>query len=390
MTASNHYAVAARSVFDGDSVRKDAAVIIDGELIVDVRPRGELPAKLQVQTLGDDAWLAPGFIDIQVNGGGDVLFNDEPTPEGVDAIARAHRRYGTTGLLPTLISDTPDKMRAALAAVQQAAAENQSILGIHFEGPFLSTEKPGVHDPSMFRCPDQRDIDLLTSWPAGSVLVTLAPECVPEAFIATLVRAGVRVALGHTAASYEQAKAAFAQGATGVTHLFNAMLPLASRAPGPISAALETPGVWFGMIVDGEHVAPAMLQLVLRGCVAHPVLVTDAMPPVGGRNSRFLINGREVLVRDGRCTRADGTLAGSALDMASAVRNAVGMLGVPLTDALRFASAEPAEFLGLGHNLGRLAPRFRADMVALDPAQVRVLETWVAGRATRLVGCASI
>jgi N-acetylglucosamine-6-phosphate deacetylase len=390
MTASNPYSVVAGSVFDGDSVRKDAAVITDGELIVDVRPRGELPAGLQVHALGDDAWLAPGFIDIQVNGGGDVLFNDEPTPQGVGAIARAHRRYGTTGLLPTLISDMPDKMRAALAAVQQAAAENPSILGIHFEGPFLSTEKPGVHDPSMFRCPDQRDIDLLTSWPAGSVLVTLAPERVPEEFIATLVRAGVRVALGHTAASYEQAKAAFAHGVTGVTHLFNAMPPLASRAPGPIAAALETPGVWFGMIVDGEHVAPAILQLVLRGGVAHPVLVTDAMPPVGGTKSSFLLDGREILERDGRCTRADGTLAGSALDMASAVRNAVQMLGLSLPHALRLASTEPAQFLGLGHKLGRLAPGFRADMVALDPAQVRVLETWVAGRATRLVGCDSI
>ena len=389
MTASSHYAVVARNVFDGDRVRKDAAVIIDGELVVDVMARSELPAALPVHALPDDAWLAPGFIDVQVNGGGDVLFNDEPTPQAINAIARAHRRFGTTGLLPTLISDTPAKMRAALSAVQQAALENPSILGIHFEGPFLATEKPGVHDPSTFRSPDQSATDLLTSWPSGAVLVTLAPERVPADFISTLVRAGVHVSLGHTAATYDQAKAAFAQGATGVTHLFNAMPPLASRAPGPIAAALETPGVWFGLIVDGEHVDPAMLRLVLRAAVARPMLVTDAMPPVGGTESSFLIDGNEIQARNGRLTRADGTLAGSALDMVSAVRNAVQMLGVPFTDALRFASTEPAEFLGLEHRLGRLAAGLRADMVAVEPVQVRVLETWVAGRAIGRVDCNS-
>lgn len=389
MIASSHYAVVAGNVFDGDRVRKDAAVIIDGELIVDVMARSELPAALPVHALPDGAWLAPGFIDVQVNGGGDVLFNDAPSPQAVNAIASAHRRYGTTGLLPTLISDTPDKMRSALAAVREAAAGNPSILGIHFEGPFLSAEKPGVHDRSVFRVPDQSDVELLTSWPSGAVVVTLAPERVPADFISILVRAGVLVSLGHTAATYDQAKAAFAEGATGVTHLFNAMPPLASRAPGLIAAALETAGVWFGLIVDGEHVDPAMLRLVLRAAMARPMLVTDAMPPVGGTQASFLLDGAEIQAHNGRLTRADGTLAGSALDMASAVRHAVGMLGVSLPDALRFASTEPADFLGLGHRLGRLAPGLRADMVALEPAQVRVLDTWVAGRATGPVDCHS-
>lgn len=386
MNASRLYAVVARNVFDGDRLRSDSAVIIDDAQIVDVKPRGELPATIPAYALPGEAWLAPGFIDVQVNGGGDVLFNDEPTPEGIGAIAAAHRRYGTTGLLPTLISDTPGKMRAALAAVQKAAAENPSVLGIHFEGPFLSPEKPGVHEPSMFRVPDQRDIDLLTSWPSGTVLVTLAPERVPLDFIAALVRSGIRVSLGHSAATYQQTKAAIAHGLTGFTHLFNAMPPLGSRAPGPIGAALETPDVWFGMIVDGEHVAPATLRLALRGA-AHPMLVTDAMPPVGGSKSSFLLGDQEILVRNGRCVRADGTLAGAALDMASAVRNAVQLLGLPLAAALRLASTEPAEFLGLGRKLGRFAPGFRADMVAIDPARIQVLETWVAGRAASLAAC---
>ncbi len=379
MSGSRYHAVAAHSVFDGYAVLRDSAVIIDGARVVAVKPRRELPASMPLHALPDNAWLAPGFIDIQVNGGGDVLFNDVPTPEGIGAIAAAHRRYGTTGLLPTLISDTPDKMRIALAAVQSAAAGNPSVLGIHVEGPFLSREKPGVHDPSMFRSADARDVELLTSWPAGAVLVTLAPERVPPGFIAALARSGVRVSLGHSMATYAQTKAAIAEGLTGFTHLFNAMRPLASREPGPIAAALETPGVWFGMIVDGEHVAPAMLRLALRG-VANPMLVTDAMPPVGGSKSSFTLLGQEIGVRDGRCTRPDGTLAGAALDMASAVRNAVRLVDVPLASALRFASTMPAEFLGLGDKLGRLAPGFRADMVAFEPATVQVLETWVAGQ----------
>ncbi|MCZ7595136.1 MAG: N-acetylglucosamine-6-phosphate deacetylase [Hyphomicrobium sp.] len=380
MSRTPYHAVVARNVFDGVTVLDDHAVIIEGAHIVDVVPRNDLPAPVPAYALPGGAWLAPGFIDVQVNGGGDVLFNDTPTPAGVNAIAAAHRRYGTTGLLPTLISDTPEKMRVAMAAAQSAAGANPSVLGIHFEGPFLSPEKPGVHKPAMFRDPEPRDLELLTGWPAGTVLVTLAPERVPAEFIASLVQAGVRVSLGHSMATYAETQAALTAGLTGFTHLFNAMRPLASREPGPIAAALEAPAAWFGMIVDGAHVAPEMLRLALRGA-AHPMLVTDAMPPVGGARSSFTLYGQEITVRDGRCTRADGTLAGAAIDMASCVRNSVRDLHVPLTSALRFASTEPAEFLGLGTMLGRLAPGFRADMVAFDPSDVRVLGTWVAGES---------
>jgi N-acetylglucosamine-6-phosphate deacetylase len=380
MSGSHTHAIAASSVFDGITVLRDSAVIIEGAHIVEVKSRGGLPASMPVIALPDGAWLAPGFIDVQVNGGGDVLFNDTPTAAGINAIAAAHRRYGTTGLLPTLISDTYDKMRAAMAAAQSAAADNPSVLGIHLEGPFLSPEKPGVHDLAMLRAPDARDLELLTSWPTGALLVTLAPERVPADFIAELVRCGVRVSLGHSMATYAQTKAAIEEGLTGFTHLFNAMRPLGSRDPGPIAAALESPVAYVGMIVDGEHVAPEMLRLALRGA-ARPMLVTDAMPPVGGQRPSFMLYGQEMFVRDGRCMRADGTLAGAALDMASAVRNTVRDLGVPLTSALRFASTEPAEFLGLGTMLGRIDQGFRADMVAFEPSSIDVLDTWVAGQA---------
>jgi N-acetylglucosamine-6-phosphate deacetylase len=372
------HAIAADYVFDGWKTHEDAAVVIDGSLIAALQPRAELADNYSVYRLPAGAWLAPGFVDLQVNGGGDVLFNDSPTLETILKIAAAHRKFGTTALLPTFITDTREKTLAAIAAAQQALRIEPSVLGIHLEGPHLSPEKPGVHDPSLMRPPNDEDIEWLCSDWEGTRLITLAPERVPQGFIAKLVSAGWHVSLGHSAATYAETCLAIAEGLSGFTHLFNAMRPLGSREPGPIAAALETPGVWYGLIVDGCHVSPPMLRLALRG-VGHPVLITDAMPPVGGSRSSFHLYGREVQVVEGVCRSADGTLAGTALDMATAVRNCVKLLQVSLPDALRFASSNPAKFIGLGQVLGKLAPGYRADLVAIDARAVRVLETWVAG-----------
>jgi N-acetylglucosamine-6-phosphate deacetylase len=379
MSKPARYALAASTVFDGDGCRQDCAVVIEGAQVLGLAHRRELAASLPVKLLPDGAWLAPGFIDCQVNGGGDVLFNDEPTVESIAAIVLAHRRFGTTSLLPTFITDTPEKMNAALDAAEKAAAMPE-VAGIHLEGPFISPERPGVHNPAAIRMPTPQDLERLTAQRKGVTLITLAPERVPPGFIATLAAAQLRVSLGHSMATYKKAKAAIAEGLTGFTHLFNAMPQLSSRDPGPVAAALETPGIWFGMIADGHHVHPAMLRLALRG-EANPMLVTDAMPPVGGRKSSFRLYGEDVLVRDGRCIRGDGTLAGAALDMAAGVRNCGKLLGVPLPQALRFASREPARFLGLDAYLGRLAPGYRADLVAFDPDTMEIHDSWVAGDA---------
>jgi N-acetylglucosamine-6-phosphate deacetylase len=372
------HAVAAGCLFDGVSLHQDAAAIIEGACVVEIAPRAELPSGIAVRELPDDLWLAPGFIDVQVNGGGDVLFNDAPTPRTIRQIVAAHRRFGTTSLLPTLISDSPAKMKSALAAVDAVCSVEPGVLGIHLEGPFLSPDKPGVHDPRAIRKPTPDDLAIIAAPRRGVTLVTLAPEEVPRDFVDGLAKAGVRVALGHSMATYAQTREAMAAGLTGFTHLFNAMRPLESREPGPIAAALESPDTWYGLIVDGIHVAPATLRLALRGA-GHPILVTDAMPPVGGARSTFTLNGEAITVRDGRCARQDGRLAGSCLDMATAVRNCVRLLNLPLIDALRFASHHPAEFLGLGDGLGRLAPGMRADIVAIDPKSIEVRHTWVAG-----------
>ena len=379
MSASDQHAIAAEHVFDGVTLRRDLALVLEGERIAAVVPRRELPRDIPVRALPDGCWLAPGFIDVQVNGGGDVLFNEEPTPEGIGAIVAAHRRFGTTALLPTLITDTPAKMQRAIAAVQKLLGREPAVLGIHLEGPFLSPEKPGVHDLGLIRVPDATDLDLLTSLRGGATLVTLAPEVLPTGFVRSLVAADVRVSVGHSNATYARTRAALVEGASGFTHLFNAMRPISAREGGPIAAALETRDAYYGLIVDGVHVAPAVLGLALRGA-GQPMLVTDAMPPVGGARSSFTLYEQTIEVRDGRCTRADGTLAGSALDMASAVRNCVRLLHLPLQQALRLATDAPARFLGVSDRLGRLAPGYRADLVALDPDEIRVLATWVAGK----------
>ena len=326
--------------------------------------------------------LVPGFIDTQVNGGGDVLLNDAPTVDGVRRIAEAHRRFGTTGLLPTLISDDVAVMERAIAAVRDAIDQGvPGVLGIHLEGPYLAEARKGVHDPAKFHTPGEDELDRVASLGNGRTLLTLAPERFDAASLRALAARGVILNAGHTAADYDTLRAGFAAGIRGVTHLFNAMTPMNSRAPGGVGAALEDPDAWCGLIVDGHHVHDATLRIAIA---ARPrgrmILVTDAMPPVGGERDTFELYGETMTCRDGLCSTADGTLAGSALDMATAVRNTVHRLGLPLDEACRMASQYPADFLGLGHEYGRIAPGYRADLVVLDD-DVVVRGTWIGGIA---------
>jgi len=328
------------------------------------------------------AFLLPGFIDAQVNGGGGVLFNDAPTVDTIRAIGAAHRRFGTTSFLPTLISDEAAVVRSALDAVREAIASKvPGVEGIHVEGPHISAKRRGAHDAAKIRALDDEALKQLALQRAGRTLVTLAPEATTPEAIARLAAAGVIVAAGHTDASYDEAIAAFAAGARGVTHLFNAMSPFGHREPGVAGAALTTPDCWCGVIADGRHVHPAALKVAYAAKgPGRLMLVTDAMPVVGTSQRSFKLQGREVRVRDGVCVDASGTLAGSALDMASAVRNAMRFLGIPLETAARMASATPAAFLRLDSELGSIAPGYRANLVAVD-GDVNVKDSWIDGRA---------
>lgn len=358
-------------------------VVIEDGVIVETMPRAQCPDGAPRRYLEGD--LLPGFIDLQVNGGGGVLFNDAPTVEGIAAIARAHRRFGTTGFLPTLISDDLEVVALAIGAVDAAIDRGvPGVLGIHIEGPFLNAARKGIHDSAKFRTLDPPAVELLASLRRGRTLVTLAPELAPPGAVRALVDRGVVVAAGHTAASYEEILASFDEGLSGFTHLFNAMTQLGSRAPGAVGAALESRAGWCGLIVDGHHVHPGALRVALAAKGADRLaLVTDAMPTVGSDGKEFQLGGRRIVAEDGRCTAADGTLAGSDLDMAQAVRNAMRLMEVDLPTAVRMASEVPARVLGLPHERGSIAPGLRADLVLVD-AHARVVETWIGGSSEAL------
>ena len=367
-----------------DGLAEGQCVLLSQGRILDiVAPSDRRVRRAERYDLGGQL-LLPGFIDSQVNGGGGVLFNDAPSVETIRAIGRAHRRFGTTGFLPTLISTDLDIMARAIAAVRSAIeAGVPGVLGIHIEGPFLNVARKGVHDPAKLRELDPSALGLLTSLRGGRTLVTLAPEMTTPQMIEKLVAAGVVVSAGHTNATYAEIGTALRHGLTGFTHLFNAMSPLTGREPGTVGAALDDPASWCGIIVDGEHTDPVVLRIALR-CKAHDrfMLVTDAMPSVGTNNDSFELQGRRITVSGSACLDEDGRLAGSNMDMASCVRNAISMLGLSLPEAVRMASQGPAEFLGLAHDTGRIAPGLRADLALADEA-FNVLETWIAGRSSR-------
>ncbi|HWY14469.1 MAG TPA: N-acetylglucosamine-6-phosphate deacetylase [Rhizomicrobium sp.] len=372
-------AVLADRVFDGRAWHADAAVLIDGRTVRGIAAQGEVPPDYRQIRLPTGSFVAPGFIDLQVNGGGGVLLNDDPSAEAMRAIVRAHRRFGTTALLPTLITDTCKKIDTAISAAH-AVAGKDGVLGLHLEGPFINPARAGVHSRDRIARAEMDDLEWLRELgQAGRSLITLAPECVPAGFIRALVECGIRVSAGHSEASAEIVMRALDEGMTGVTHLFNAMPPFQGRAPGLVGAALADNRLVAGIIVDGIHVDPVSVRAAFAAKGADGIaLVTDAMPTVGANTETFQLMNRTISLRNGQLATAEGTLAGAHLDLASAVRNTVKLCGIPLDDALRAASSTPARFLGLEHERGTLTAGARADLVALTN-DFNVVACWMGG-----------
>ena len=367
-------------IFDGESVHEHKAVLIEGEHIVAVVDPEQVPADIGASYDLEGGTLIPGFIDLQVNGGGGVLFTAAPTVDSLRTIGAAHRQYGTTGFLPTLITTRFDVMRDAVSAVAEAIAiGTPGVLGLHLEGPFLSPERKGVHDAGKFCQLDQTGFDILTSLQVGSTVVTLAPELTSPQMISRLVEEGVIVCGGHSGATYAQTRDALAQGLSGFTHLYNAMTPLQSREPGMVGAALADDDSWFGIIADGHHIHPAAFSVAVaakkRGGA---LLVTDAMPTVGSPDTSFILDGKTIVASEGRVTNAEGTLAGSDLNMLAAVNNAAEFARLDWFEAVRMASVYPAKALGLERELGAIKPGFRASLLALDRGR-RISASWVDG-----------
>jgi N-acetylglucosamine-6-phosphate deacetylase len=358
------------------------AVLIDDARISAVVPRKDSRVDAAVAHDLRGQQLMPGFIDTQVNGGGGVLFNDAPTVDSIRAIGRAHRRFGTTGFLPTLISDDLHVIETALGAVRDAIrARVPGVLGIHIEGPFLNPERKGAHDAAKLRALDSAAVDLLSMPTGGRTMLTLAPEMTDPETLATLSKAGIILSAGHTNATHAEVRQALGHGLRGFTHLFNAMSQLGNREPGVVGAALEDTGSWCGIIVDGVHVDPVVLRLALRCKPADRfMLVSDAMPNVGADISEFTLAGKRITVHDGKLLDDAGTLAGASLHMAGAVANAIKLLDVDLARAARMAGANPAAFLRLEAELGRIEPGYRASLVLADE-RLNVLETWIDGQS---------
>ena len=368
------------TVFDGDNLLENHAVQFRGEWITAVLPQNELSTTTDRYVELKDECLIPGYIDIQVNGGGGVLFNDAPEPETIATMGAAHRQFGTTGFLPTLITDTPETMRKGIDAVEQAIFQNvPGVLGIHLEGPYLNEARAGVHDPALFRLLDEEGFRLVTSLTQGITVLTLAPELTNPEMLGKLAATGVIVSAGHSAANYDQARSAISAGLRGFTHLFNGMEPFKSREPGMVGAAVAADDAWFGIIADGYHVHPASFRMVVRAKRrGGAILVTDAMPPVGTNLSQFKLFGKSIQNDRGRCTTMEGGLAGSSLDMNTAVLNATQFADMEWLEAVRMATLYPARALGLANELGCIKPNYRANFNAVDRER-RVTKVWIDG-----------
>ena len=367
-------------VFDGERVHKHRSVVLHGRHIAEIATAGTpCPDADREIDLGGNL-LAPGLIDLQVNGGGGVLFNDAPEPDTIRTIVAAHRRTGTTGLLPTLISDETTVTDAAVAAVESAIAEDMAgVLGLHLEGPHLNPGRHGIHDETRFRPLDDDAFRTLEGARVGRLLCTVAPETLRDGQIRRLTDKGILVFGGHSMATYEQTLKALDEGLCGFTHLFNAMTPLTSREPGMVGAALDNADSVMTIIADGIHVHPATLRLAIRSKPdGKAILITDAMPCVGSTLKSFTLFGRQIHVRKGSCVDEHGTLAGANIGMIDAVRYVSRSGGVDQYEALRMASAYPARLLGLHDQLGAIRPGYRASLIELDD-DLRVVRNWIDG-----------
>ncbi|NTF82875.1 N-acetylglucosamine-6-phosphate deacetylase [Rhizobium rhizogenes] len=372
-------------IFDGDRFHEDSALVTGNGRVQAITAANDVPDNAEVVRLAGGV-LSPGFIDAQVNGGGGRMLNDDPSPESMYLIAEGHRPFGTTALLPTLITDVAAATTAAIEAAIEAVKANRGVAGLHLEGPHLAPARKGAHLAELMRPVEDSDVKtfIRAREAIGTLLITMAAEQVTARQVQALSEGGIIVSIGHSDCTADAADARFDAGARGVTHLFNAMSQMGHRAPGLVGAAIDHPVPWCGIIADGHHVDPRALRIALRAKRGEGRLffVTDAMSLVGTALDSFTLNGRTVYrVRGGYCSKLtldDGTLAGSDVDMASTIRYGINILELPLAEALRMATSYPARFLRLADR-GYLTPGARADIVHITDG-IEVTKTWISGQ----------
>lgn len=357
------YALAPARIYTGEEILEAHAIIIDQHRIHHLCPTLHLPRDLPIYTV-DQINIAPGFIDLQLNGCGGVMLNGSFTSKTLEIMQQTNLRSGCTSFLPTLITTSDTEIVCAVEAMQHyLATQHHQALGLHLEGPYISEQRPGIHDPHFIRPPDGQMIDYLCQQAAVIRKVTLAPEVTPLSVIQRLHQAGITVALGHSNATAQQARRAFTAGAHYVTHLFNAMAPLSSREPGLLGATLSAPEIYAGVIADGVHLAWSNLRIAQQLKREKLILVTHATAAAGSTLDHFLFAGQRVYCRSGQCRNEQGRLSGSTLTMMEAVKNCVHYAGIALEEALRMASLYPAQAIGLANQLGSIAPGKVANLV---------------------------
>lgn len=381
-TTTSGKAFVGATIFDGHNRYENSALMTDGGLVTTIIPADDIPADTKTIVLGGGL-LAPGFVDLQVNGGGGVLLNDQPTVAGIETICAAHAQFGTTTLLPTLITDNQEVTHRAVAAGIEAAKKSVSgFIGLHLEGPHLSVARKGAHDAALVRPMGSDDLNFLKESRSAlpHLMTTVAPESVSNAQISELTDAGIVISLGHTAATYETAVEAASVGVKAVTHLFNAMSPLTHREPGLVGAALETGHLSIGIIADGIHVHPAAISIALsaKKGPGKIFLITDAMSTIGTDQKSFTLNGRTITRDSGKLVLEDGTLAGADLDMITAVQFMTNTVGIGVDEALRMAALYPAQCIG-AETIGHLRNGAVANMVHLNDG-LAIQSVWSAAR----------
>ncbi|MGY3572188.1 N-acetylglucosamine-6-phosphate deacetylase [Vibrio paucivorans] len=359
------HAISAHRIFDGEVFHYQSALVWQGDTLIGIEKTDQLSADVTV-TDYPDSTIVPGFIDLQVNGGGDIMFNSQTDVEAIDVICQAHRQHGTAYLLPTLISDTPAKITAALNATDAALNDRiAGVLGVHLEGPWLNPDKKGAHNADLFYDPSIDELEQFPWLSHGATLITLAPEKVNQGSIEWLANKGIILSCGHSNATSKQLPDETLQHIGGFTHLFNAMSPLESREPGVVGTALMTDHAWCSIITDDIHVAKQNVLLAKRSKPKDKLLiVTDAMATVGSKTNQFELNGETIRVVDNKLVNANGSLAGAHIGMDQSVAQAIEW-GIDEAEAYRMASTYPAQALKQD-NLGYLRTGFRAAATILS------------------------
>jgi len=369
-------------LFSGKEFFDNRALLIDGENIIDVINEHDIPNNFEIQKLNGGI-LSPGFIDLQVNGGGGKLFNNSPDKESLNAIIEAHQHFGTTSIMPTVISDSLNVLKRCATTISEEIENNKSLLGVHIEGPFFNVKYRGVHQKQYINTINSDYLNLFESLQDFPVMLTLAPECISTKQLKHLKSLGFKILAGHTDASYDQLEEAIKYGLDGFTHLFNAMGQISAREPGVVGSALTFDNTTASIIVDLHHVHPSLIQMVYKQKPQGKLFfVSDSMATIHHGEPSFELYDEVVSESNGRIINSEGKLAGSSITQIDAIKNAYQSCNIPLNEALAMASRYPAEYLGVANYLGSLESGYRADLTHFS-LDFQVQNVWVAGKQLR-------